>query len=77
MWCTSSIPVATLPEFWEMMVKGSAPIQMLKKNLGEAVWREKEPAALAYLEERLADDSVELTSDAWLGVAGKRELIRS
>lgn len=68
---TKPFPRLPVPEFWEMMVKGSAPIQMLKKNLGEAAWREKEPIALAYLEERLADGSMELTSDAWLGVGVK------
>lgn len=54
-----------------MMVKDSAPIQMLKKNLGETAWREKEPLALGYLEERLVDNSLKLTSDAWLGVVGE------
>lgn len=68
---TKPFPRLPVPEFWEMMVKGSAPIQMLKKNLGEAAWREKEPAAIAYLEERLTDGTIELTSDAWLGVGVK------
>jgi len=68
---TKPFPKLPVPEFWEMMVKGSAPIQMLKKNLGEAAWREKEPLAISYLEERLADGRIELTSDAWLGVGVK------
>jgi len=65
------LSVTTLAEFRDFMVRGGAPLQMLKKNLGEAVWREKEPAALAYLEEKLADGAVELTSDAWFGVGIK------
>jgi len=50
------------------MVRGSAPIQMMKKGLGEALWREKEKLALAWLEETLPTLKRPLTSDAWLGV---------
>ena len=68
---TKPFPVTTLPEFWEFMVKGSAPLQMLKKGMGEAVWREREILALDYLKERLPELPTELTSDAWLGVGVK------
>jgi ubiquinone/menaquinone biosynthesis C-methylase UbiE len=68
---TKPFPVTTLPEFWESMVKGSAPIQMLKKSMGESAWREKEILALDYLKERLPSTPAELTSDAWLGVGVK------
>jgi hypothetical protein len=53
------------------MVKGSAPIQMLKKGMGEAAWREKETLAIRYLEERLTELPVRLSSDAWLGLGVK------
>jgi len=68
---TKLFPVPSIPEFWEIMVKGSAPIQMLKKNLGEAAWREKEPLALDYLKEKLPTVPTGLTSDAWLEVGVK------
>jgi len=68
---TKLFPVASIPEFWESMVKGSAPIQMLKKGMGEATWREKEALALDYLKEQLPSTPTELTSDAWLGVGVK------
>ncbi|MFZ5523825.1 MAG: class I SAM-dependent methyltransferase [Pseudomonadota bacterium] len=68
---TKPFPVTTLPEFWESMVKGSAPIQMMKKGMGEEMWREKEKLALDYLKERLPSIPAELTSDAWLGVGVK------
>ena len=68
---TKPFPVNSIPDFWEFMVRGSAPIQMLKKNMGEAAWREKEPLALDYLKERLPLLPTELTSDAWLGVGVK------
>lgn len=68
---TKPFPVLSVPEFWETMVKGSAPIQMLKKNMGEAAWHEKEILALDYLKERLPSLPLPLTSDAWLGVGIK------
>ena len=68
---TKSLPVGSTGEFWDFMVKGSAPIQMMKKGLGEALWREKEKLALAWLEETLPTLKRPLTSDAWLGVGVK------
>ena len=82
----STFPVGSTTEFWDNMVKGSAPIQMMKKsitsvrgepvephseNMGEALWREKELLALDYLKERLTELPTELTLDAWLGVGVK------
>ena len=37
--------VCNTREFWESMVKGSAPIQMMKKGFGEELWREKKARA--------------------------------
>jgi ubiquinone/menaquinone biosynthesis C-methylase UbiE len=68
---TKAFPVGNTAEFWDNMVKGSAPIQMMKKGLGEALWREKEKLALAWLEETLPTLKGPLTSDAWLGVGVK------
>ncbi len=69
---TQGFAVTTVPEFWDFMVKGSAPLVMMKKKLGEVLWREKEKIALEYLEEVLAGKQGELTSDAWLGVGVKQ-----
>ena len=68
---TKPFPVTTIPEFWNDMVRGSAPLVMMKKAMGETVWREKEKLALDYLKERLPVVPTELTSDAWLGVGVK------
>lgn len=68
---TKAVPVITIPDFWEAMVKGSAPIQMLKNGMGIDVWREKEKLALNFLHERLPNTPTELSSDAWLGIAIK------
>lgn len=52
--------------------RGSTLIQMMKKSLGEEMWREKGKLALAWLEETLPTLPMPLTSDAWLGVGVKR-----
>ncbi len=64
---TKAFPIPSIPEFWDFMVKGSAPIQMMKNELGEELWREKEKLALAWLGETLPALKGPLTSDAWLG----------
>ena len=71
MWCTSDMCATTLPDFRDFMVRGSVPLQMLKRSMGKAVWREKEILALDYLKKRLTELPTELTSDAWLGVGIK------
>lgn len=64
-------PVETVEAFWSGMVEGSAPIQMLKRSMGEAEWREKEQLALHYLHTCLKSLPTTLASDAWLGTAVK------
>jgi ubiquinone/menaquinone biosynthesis C-methylase UbiE len=66
-----AFPVVSIPKFWDDMVKGSAPIQMMKKNMGEAAWKEKEVLAIRYLEEKLTELPTRLSSDAWLGLGIK------
>ncbi len=68
---TGAFPVESIDGFWDGMVRGSAPIQMMKKNMAEDEWREKEQVALAFLNERLPSTPTELTSDAWLGTGVK------
>jgi len=68
---TQGFAITSIPEFWDFMVKGSAPLVMMKKAMGDELWREKEKIAIAYLEEALAGRQGELTSDAWLGVGVK------
>jgi ubiquinone/menaquinone biosynthesis C-methylase UbiE len=66
-----AFPVTSIQKFWEDMVKGSAPIQMMKKSMGEAAWKEKEGLAIRYLEEKLTELPTRLSSDAWLGIGFK------
>ena len=68
---TKPFPVTSIAEFWQSMVKGSAPIQMLKKSMGEDAWRENEILALNYLAQKIPSTPTTLTSDAWLGLGVK------
>lgn len=67
----AAFPVESIPVFWDDMVKGSAPIQMLKKSMGETAWLEQEVLAIKYLEENLPSVPTTLSSDAWLGLGIK------
>lgn len=69
---TGAFPVDSVVTFWEDMVKGGAPLQLMKKAMGEDIWREKEKLAIAFLEENLATIPTTLSSDAWLGTGVKR-----
>lgn len=67
----AAFPVESIAVFWGDMVKGSAPIQMLKKSMGETAWLEQEILAIKYLEENLPSVPTTLSSDAWLGLGIK------
>lgn len=60
-------PINNLEEFWVDMVKGSAPIVMMKKGMSPDEWKQKERIALQYLEEKLSKLPTVLTAKAWLG----------
>jgi hypothetical protein len=67
---TKSFIFESADDFWKKMLRGSAPIVMLKKDLGP-IWSEKEHKALNFLREKLGSNLVSLSSDAWLGVGIK------
>lgn len=67
----AAFPVASIPTFWADMVKGSAPIQLMKKSMGEGEWRDKERVAIKFLEENIPSVPTTLSSDAWLGLGVK------
>lgn len=64
---TKPFTYTTVEGFWADMVKGSAPIVVLRQQLGEKVWREKEKFAIQFLQDKLKPNHTPLTSDAWLG----------
>ena len=67
---TQVIEVDSIEEFWEDMVKGSAPVVMMKNSMPGDVWQEKTKVALDYLHKTM-DTLTTLTASAWLGVGVK------
>jgi ubiquinone/menaquinone biosynthesis C-methylase UbiE len=57
--------------FLDSMVRGSAPIQLLKSQLGESLWAEKRAIMLAYVKDQLKELPTTLSSRAWIGVGRK------
>ena len=68
---THSIPVNSAEEFWEDMVKGSAPVTMLKNSMSEEVWNEKSEIAIASVRDIVGSFPTSLSADAWLGIGLK------
>ena len=68
---TGSVQVNSVEEFWEDMIKGSAPIAMMKNNMPEEVWQEKNRIALDYLSGMMDTLPTTLSADAWFGVGVK------
>ncbi len=68
---SKNFPVESIREFWDGMVRGSAPITMMKNSMSATQWCKKELLALEYLENRLPTTSISLSADAWLGAGIK------
>lgn len=61
--------------FFDSMVRGSAPLTLLKSQLGEADWAAKRAIMLDYLHDKLNELPVTLNSRAWIGT-GEKRLVR-
>lgn len=68
---SNSVLVNSVEEFWDDMVKGSAPLVMMKNSIPEEVWQEKILIALDYLRDTIGELPTTLSADAWLGVGVK------
>ncbi|MDH5356258.1 MAG: methyltransferase domain-containing protein [Gammaproteobacteria bacterium] len=68
---TKGVQVDSVEEFWDKMVKGSAPIVMMKNKLTDEVWQQKNRIALNYLHDTIGDLPTTLLADAWFGVGTK------
>ncbi|MDH5370104.1 MAG: methyltransferase domain-containing protein [Gammaproteobacteria bacterium] len=68
---TEEYYIDSIARLWEELVKGSAPVAMMKKNMPPEVWKEKEGIALKFIKNSLPELPVSLTSDAWLGYGVK------
>jgi ubiquinone/menaquinone biosynthesis C-methylase UbiE len=66
---THEYPPYTPEEFWESMVKGSAPITMMKSAFDEKTWEAKSKISIEYLKQRMPGKR--LTSTAYLAIGKK------
>jgi ubiquinone/menaquinone biosynthesis C-methylase UbiE len=66
---TASVSFSGVDELWTRMVRSSAPLAMMRKRLGEALWTERSALAQAHLKRELGPKPTALTTTAWLGVA--------
>lgn len=67
---TKSISVANAEDFWQTMVKGSAPITMMKAEKSQEEWQEGENRALEYVKKEL-EGVKNLSSTAYIGYGRK------
>jgi len=63
--------VNEIETFLDSMVRGSAPITMLKNQLGDKVWAEKRATMLEFLRDKLPELPTTLNSRAWIGTGRK------
>ena len=63
---THSIEVREASELWDALVRGSAPLVMLKERLGPSEWQRQSALARAYLAEQLPGPRT-LSTTAYLG----------
>lgn len=57
-------------DLWSRMARSSAPLVMLRKRLGDAEWRRREPVMHSFLTDVLVREP-ELATTAWLAVGYK------
>ncbi|MDH5218100.1 MAG: methyltransferase domain-containing protein [Gammaproteobacteria bacterium] len=68
---SDSVQIDSVEEFWEDMIKGSAPIAMMKNSMPAEIWQEKNRIALDYLHGMMDKLPATLSADAWFGVGVK------
>ncbi len=68
---SETFPVESVDDFWQGILKGSAPIVMMKNSMSSIEWQEKERVALAFLHENIGTLPTGLSSDAWLAYGVK------
>jgi ubiquinone/menaquinone biosynthesis C-methylase UbiE len=66
-------PVQDVESMLDSMIRGSAPLVMLKNKVGEEVWAQKRAVMLEFLEGKLTELPTTLTSRAFIGTGRKPE----
>ncbi|MDH5692608.1 MAG: SAM-dependent methyltransferase, partial [Gammaproteobacteria bacterium] len=68
---TKGMAIEAREQYWDDMIKGSAPIAMMKRSLSDEQWQEKNKIALEFLSKHIPKVPAELTADAWFGYGEK------
>lgn len=66
---THAFPLLDPDALWISMVKGSAPVTLMKNHTAAEIWQEKEKACIQYIRDHQSD--VPLTSTAYLAIGVK------
>lgn len=64
-------PVESAEQFLDSIVRGSAPLVMLKNQVGDEIWAEKRKIMLDYLRAELTELPSTVSSRAFIGVGSK------
>jgi hypothetical protein len=64
-------PIESCERFFDSMIKGSAPLEMMRSRLPEDMWIRKKKLMLAFLETQLHKLPATLTSRALIGTGTK------
>ncbi|MFQ6394910.1 class I SAM-dependent methyltransferase [Nocardia sp. KC 131] len=67
---TTSLTFDSGDEMWETMVRSSAPMVLMRRNVGEAVWAERAALMRAYLADNYRPNQP-LSTTAFLGIGHK------
>jgi len=67
-----TLEVKSAQALWSSIERSNAPIALTRRRLGEAVWQERSPFAVAYLESELSRGRLRLSTKAFLGCGIKR-----
>ncbi len=63
------IHVSDIVDFWRKLSRGAAPLALLRQQLSEAEWRDREEAVIEHLVRKMPQLPTTLTSTAWIATA--------
>jgi ubiquinone/menaquinone biosynthesis C-methylase UbiE len=68
---TKNSEITSAQHSWDEMVKGSAPVLMLKSSMPDQIWRERSTLAVDHIAKTVGPVPASLTATAYLGVGTK------
>lgn len=63
--------ITNADDFYDMMLEGNAPLQLMKSKMTEPQWKEKNQIMKSYVRETLDKLPTTLSSQAYIGIASK------